>query len=98
MTQMMLAKPTMETNSQLNPDANQDTKRQQKIEKRREDMPRKFRKLYDRATAGNSLRAAINAQCLECIHWQVDEIRRCTCLACPLYAVRPYQNKPAKCS
>ena len=54
-------------------------------------MPRSYRATYDRAVKGKSLRAAINAQCLECVSWITKEVRLCTDLACPLYAVRPYQ-------
>jgi len=65
---------------------------QEQIAQRRAQIPRAYRATYDRAIKGKSLRAAINAQCLECVCWQIDEIRRCTDLACPLYAVRPYQS------
>lgn len=66
--------------------------RQKKIAERRAQMPRAYRATYNRAVKGKSLRAAINAQCLECVCWQRDEVRNCTDLACPLYAVRPYQR------
>ena len=66
--------------------------RAEKIRKRRESMPRAYRTNYDRAVEGKSLRAAINAQCLDCVCGQVEEIRHCTDSACPLFAVRPYQN------
>jgi len=69
---------------------NQD--RLQQIEERRMAMPRKYRRLYDRAVKGKSLRACINAQCLECVYWQSKEVTLCTDLGCPLYAVRPYQR------
>jgi hypothetical protein len=71
-----------------------DMNRTEKIAKRRADMPRAYRQNYDKAVQGKSLRAAINAQCLECVCWEREEIRRCTCLACPLWAVRPYQESP----
>lgn len=66
-------------------------KRTEKVRKRREGMPRVYRGIYDRAVKGKSLRAAINAQCLECVGWQRIEVRNCTDLGCPLYTVRPYQ-------
>lgn len=66
-------------------------KRVTKIAERRAQMPRSYRANYDKAVSGKSLRAAINSFCLECICWQIEEIRNCTDLACPLYAVRPYQ-------
>jgi len=68
--------------------------RQQQVAERRAQMPRAYRATYDRAIGGKSLRAAINSFCLECVCWQIQEIRDCTDLACPLYAVRPYQEFP----
>jgi len=67
-------------------------KRQEKIAERRAQIPKLYRATYDKAIGGKSLRAAINAFCLECVCWQIEEIRKCTDLACPLYAVRPYQR------
>jgi hypothetical protein len=61
---------------------------------RRNRIPSAYRGIYDRAVSGQSLRAAVNAQCLECVYWKKDEIRNCPDAACPLYAVRPYQNFP----
>ncbi|MCK5611861.1 hypothetical protein KAR91_58870 [Candidatus Pacearchaeota archaeon] len=69
-----------------------DEKRKKKIAERLEQMPRSYRANYNRAVKGKSLRAAINAQCLECVQWQRMEVRLCTDLACPLYTVRPYQS------
>jgi len=65
--------------------------REEQIAERRGQMPRSYRAAYDKAVKGKSLRAAINSFCLECVCWQIEEIRNCTDLACPLYAVRPYQ-------
>jgi len=67
------------------------SEREAQVAKRRAEMPRSYRACYDKAVNGKSLRAAINSFCLECICWQIEEIRQCTDLACPLYAVRPYQ-------
>jgi hypothetical protein len=67
-------------------------RRQERIAERRAQIPRAYRANYDKAVAGRSLRAAIRAQCLECCMWQRIEVRLCTDLACPLYAVRPYQR------
>ena len=65
--------------------------RQEQIAERRNQMPRSYRACYDKAVSGKSLRASINSFCLECVCWQIEEIRKCTDLACPLFAVRPYQ-------
>ena len=53
-----------------------------------------YRGVYDRAVAGRSLRAAVDSQCLECVGYHTAEVRACTALACPLYAVRPYKEIP----
>ena len=66
--------------------------RKEKTAQRRSQMPKAYRATYNKAVKGKSLRVAINAQCLECVCWQIREIRSCTDLACPLYAVRPYQS------
>lgn len=65
--------------------------REEQIAERRAQIPRAYRATYNRAVKGRSLRASVNAQCLECVCWQRKEITLCTDLACPLYAVRPYQ-------
>lgn len=62
------------------------------ISERRAQYPKKYRQIYDRAVEGKSLRACINAQCLDCCAGQSREIRLCTDLACPLWAVRPYSD------
>ena len=63
----------------------------QRIAKRLSDMPKVYRSNYDRAISGQSLRAAINAQCLECVYWKRVEIRLCPSYSCPLWCYRPYQ-------
>jgi hypothetical protein len=62
-------------------------------ERRLESMPSKFRKNYERAMSGKSLRAAATAHCLECVMWVIEEVRLCTARSCPLYPYRPYQQK-----
>ncbi|HUV84261.1 MAG TPA: hypothetical protein VMV86_01045 [Methanosarcinales archaeon] len=65
----------------------------ERVAERIEQMPRRFmRATYKKALTGRSLRAAISSQCLECVGWQIDEVRKCTDLACPLFAVRPYKE------
>jgi len=63
----------------------------EQIAERRLSFASLYRRIYDKAVEGKSLRAAINAQCLDCCASQRDEITLCTDLACPLYAVRPYR-------
>jgi hypothetical protein len=47
-----------------------------------------FRKAYE----GDSLRAALNAKCLECVSQSTKAVRECTTVTCPVWAVRPYQK------
>jgi len=65
--------------------------RQEQIIRQRKQIPQVFRKVYDRAVKGKSLRASVNARCLDCCHWQRSAVRDCPALSCPLWAVRPYQ-------
>ena len=66
--------------------------RTEQITERQSGIPKSYLKTYNKAVKGKSLRASINAQCQECCGYQVKEIRHCTDLACPLYAVRPYRS------
>lgn len=54
------------------------------------DVPRKYRKLYERAMRGKSRKAAMKAFCAECVQWQINEVEKCTDVGCPLY---PYRSK-----
>lgn len=67
--------------------------REEQIEERRKQMPKKYRGVYDKALIRGNLRAAINAHCLECVAWVSDEIRKCADLACPLYVHRKVDGK-----
>ena len=64
-----------------------------KVVKRLAEMPQLYRRNYRNAMKGNNLRAAINAQCLECVQWVRNEVTLCNDNACPLYPYRPYQEK-----
>ena len=50
--------------------------------------PVKYRKLYQRAWAGHSRKAAIRAHCLECVGWLSREVELCTGTSCALYQFR----------
>ena len=71
-------------------------KRQQKIERKIKDIPRMYRKIYEKAVTGSSKPAAVKAFCLECVCWQKNEIINCTAVTCPLYAVRPFVKRRRK--
>ena len=67
-------------------------KRQAKINKRYNEMPKLYRKTYLKAVHCKSMRAALTAFCLECVADQRIEIQLCTDLGCPLWGYRPYQD------
>ena len=62
---------------------------QEKIAKHRADMPRQFRKVYDIAMNGRSLRAAVNSRCIECTGYVFKEVKLCCSPQCPLFLYRP---------
>jgi len=68
---------------------------QERIRAYREHIPNLhdgvYRRRYDKAMKGKSLRAAVNAKCLDCACWQKNEVRDCPALTCPLWPYRPYQ-------
>ena len=67
-------------------------KAEQRIKEHRTDVPRKYRKLYDKVMRGEaSPREAIRLQCLECWAYIKTETELCDNYACPLYAYRPYK-------
>lgn len=67
-------------------------KRAEKIAQRRADMPRQFRKVYDIAMSGRSLRAAVNSQCIECMGYVFNEVKLCCSPQCPLFLYRPVRG------
>jgi hypothetical protein len=69
-----------------------DNLRRQKISNRTADIPKKYRKIYKQAVETNNKSAAIKAFCLECVGWQKKEVINCSCLACPLFGLRPFME------
>ena len=65
---------------------------QQRTAEHRKDMPRQFRKVYDIAMSGRSLRAAVNSQCIECVGYVFKEIKLCCSPQCPLFQYRPVRG------
>lgn len=41
----------------------------------------------------NSLRKSINAKCYDCCCGDTNEVKHCTVQTCPLWSIRPYQEK-----
>ena len=64
----------------------------ERIAKRRADMPKAYRRNYDKAMTGKSLKAAGKAFCLECVMWDRNEVKLCPSVACPLFPYRPYAS------
>jgi len=70
--------------------------KEERIAAWRENIPNLFsgsyRKQYDKAINRESMRAAINSKCLDCMCWQQAEVKRCDIITCPLHPYRPYQD------
>jgi hypothetical protein len=66
------------------------------VQSRLSQIPARFKPQYKRAMSGRSMRAAVNAQCAECMGWEglPDTVRYCTAPACPLHPYRPYRDSP----
>jgi len=77
-------------------DFNDNLIRDQKIARKIKEIPKIYRKIYEKAVINGSKPAAIKAFCLECVCWQKNEIINCTSFACPLYLVRPFIKSPKK--
>ena len=56
------------------------------------DAPR-YLSTFRRAYAGKSLRAGVNAFCVECNGYDAAAVRECTAPACPLFPYRPGRRK-----
>ena len=50
-------------------------------------------RVFEQAYDGKSLRAAVNAHCLECFFFDRQGIGECSASQCGLWAVRPYQRR-----
>ncbi len=48
-----------------------------------------FRKKYDKAMEGNSMRAGVDAKCADCMNWQSREVHACDLVNCSLWPYRP---------
>jgi len=51
-------------------------------------VPRKYRKLHERAINSASRKAKIRFFCLECCGYQAKEVNLCTDLDCVFYKIR----------
>lgn len=64
----------------------------ERIRKHRANMPRQYRRVYDTAQTGKSLRAAVNSQCAECMGYVLSEVKLCCSPQCPLFQYRPLRG------
>ena len=77
------------------PDAGEiELKRVKRLEDVQRDAPR-YLNTFRRAYTGKSLRAAVNAFCIECNGFDPAAVRDCTAPACPLFPYRPGRQKGA---
>lgn len=61
----------------------------------RNEVPVKYRKLYDKAMAGHNRTAALKLNCLQCVGWLKEEVRNCTSRNdCFLWLYRPFRIPP----
>jgi hypothetical protein len=56
------------------------------------DIPKKFKKLYERARSGKSRKAAIKFGCLECCGFERNEVALCSDPFCGYLPYRPYKT------
>jgi len=73
-------------------DASIQEARKRKLKQIEQIAPSKHGK-FVKAYKGHSLRAGIDANCLDCQGFDLVQVRNCTVLNCPLWPYRPYQNK-----
>jgi len=55
-------------------------------------MPTRYRSMFREAYTKRSLESAVHCFCLSCINFQVEEIKKCTSLTCPLYEYRTIED------
>jgi hypothetical protein len=60
--------------------------------KLRKMSPKRFLPLVDKAQKG-SAKACIKLKCLECSNWDSKEVKLCVIKDCPLFPIRPFQEK-----
>ena len=53
-------------------------------------VPKRFRRLFMDVAIKASRSDAIKAQCLNCTHFNLNKIRFCEVVECPLHNVRPF--------
>lgn len=62
--------------------------------KKAKGIPIKYRSSFITAIGGTaSPRGAIKAFCLECMGYNLAEVKQCDTCNCPLFLYRPYQDK-----
>jgi hypothetical protein len=56
-------------------------------------VPVSSRGILRRAFVGKSRAGAVKAKCLDCCHFDREEIANCLVILCPLHPYRPYQAR-----
>lgn len=51
-------------------------------------VPKKYKGMYDRAMTGRSRKAAVRLHCIMCMGWDATEVDKCTATGCPMYPYR----------
>jgi len=59
------------------------------------EIPIRYQPLFERVRliTNKSKAEAIKAFCLQCVDYRYKRVKFCTAKTCPLYQVRPYQEK-----
>lgn len=86
---------TLPDSDSANPtaDARAEQRRAVVIAKRISEAPESVKKALSQAfSCAASPRAAIKAQCLQCVGYERDSIKNCTGYSCPLWCYRPFQG------
>ena len=52
-----------------------------------------YRRTWDKAVSKQSMRAAVDAKCQDCQHWQQAEVKRCDISICSVWQYRSLQEK-----
>lgn len=57
-------------------------------------VSKKYRKcIYTSFFSTTKAKNAIKAKCLDCVCFDIPEIKNCSVSTCPLHNIRPYQDK-----
>ena len=52
-----------------------------------------YRRVWKKAASKQSMRAAVNAKCHDCMNWDQVQVKLCDIITCPLWQYRPLQKR-----